>query len=154
MGARNCFKPQGYLLISILLVRFVADYVGGVQIPVTRSNRKGAVSASFFFFHQFPRTLAPLRHTMIVETGSPPPNSFHTEVPYEQLPVQRIRQQQLDLDRPHRPAVLLLLRRLLNALPAPPLRGSLFSFGSHFAKFTFHPQKSAQGRCVFKKNVL
>ena len=59
---------------------------------------------------------------MIVETGHP--LLLHIwEVHYEQLSVQRIRQQQLDLDRPHRPAVLLLLRRLLNALPASLPRG-------------------------------
>ena len=53
-----------------------------------------------------------------METGKAPPTSYYTEVPYEQLSVQRIRQQQLDLDHPHRPAVPLLLRRLLIPLPA------------------------------------
>jgi hypothetical protein len=45
--------------------------------------------------------------------------------------VQRLRQQQLDLDHPHRPAVLLLLRRLLipSSLPAPPIGGSFFCNG-------------------------
>ena len=76
MGVRNRFKPQGYFPIYILSVRFVADYVGGVQIPVTRSNRKGAVSASFFFFPPFSRTLAPLRHTMVVETEARLPTSY------------------------------------------------------------------------------
>ena len=50
---------------------------------------------------------------MIVETGQPSPYFILREVHYEQLSVQRIRQQQLDLDHPHRPAVPLLLRRLL-----------------------------------------
>ena len=77
MGARNGFKLQDTAsLFNLLgqfdqLIRSVAEDEVWVQIPVTRSNRKGAVSASFFFFHQFPRTLASLRHTMIVETGSP-----------------------------------------------------------------------------------
>ena len=79
------------------------------------------------------RTIERLRHILIMETGwtapLPTPNSFHTEVPYEQLPVQRIRQQQLDLDHPHRSAVPLLRRlRLLIPLKRRPAFGQVATF--------------------------
>jgi hypothetical protein len=50
MGARNRFKPQGYFPIYILSARFVADCVGGVQIPVTRSIARVPSRHPFSFF--------------------------------------------------------------------------------------------------------
>jgi hypothetical protein len=66
--------------------------------------------------------------------------------------VQRLRQQQLDLDHPHRPAVLLLLRRLLipSSLPAPPHRGELFLQRSD-AFFHFVSEKMRKTVAFFGK---
>ena len=69
---------------------------------------------------------------MIVESGFP--LLLHiSEVHHEQLSVQRIRQQQLDLDHPHRPAVPLLLRRLLipGGIPDPHRPPSAKAEGGH-----------------------
>lgn len=101
---------------------------------------------------------------MIMETGqSPAPYFILREVHYEQLSVQRIRQQQLDLDHSHRPPVPLLLRRLLRPSRAacegiqPHGRiGEPHGFVElpHFCVFYGFFQKTLEIRCVFPENVL
>ena len=96
--------------------------------------------------------------------GISPPNSFHTEVPYEQLPVQRFRQQQLDLDHPHRPAVPLLRRRLrlLSSSGAALLRGSrpcfwlIFINSQCLIRLIFPSSRVffSKTRCIFGKNMV
>ena len=76
MGERRCFKPQGFLPAYTLFVRFVAELARRGSDSRYPLHSKGAVSASFFFFPPFSRTLAPLRHTMVVETEARLPTSY------------------------------------------------------------------------------
>ena len=138
MGARKCFKPQGFLPAYTLFVRFVAELCSaGFRFPLPAPSTRVPSWHPFSFFSTHIR-----RPSTYNDSGDGlhrlPTSDLFEEVHYEQLSVQRVRQQQLDLDHPHRPAVLLLLRRLLNALPAslprlggegsPPFGGS-FLFG-------------------------
>ena len=99
---------------------------------------------------------------MIVESGLP--LLLHiSEVHHEQLSVQRIRQQQLDLDHPHRSAVPLLRRlRLLIPLKGRPAFGQVATFLHHaqihlplFGYFFHHfEKKPRKTRCIFLQNVV